>query len=297
MVEESNMYAVTGITGQVGGAVATSLLTAGQPVRAVVRSLDKGKVWADRGCDLAVATVTDAEALTAAFSDSDGVFLMMPPNFDPAPGFPEIQRALASILSALKAARPAKIVLLSTVGAHVEEPTLLTNAKMTEDALGSLPMPVAFLRAGWFMENAAWDVAAAKAGAIRTFLQPTDHLIPMVATADIGRVAAELLREAWTNQRVVELEGPRRYSARDIASGFSHVLGHPVKLDPVPRDSWEALFRSQGAQYPMPRIRMLDGFNEGWIDFEGGAADHRKGQIPLESVLRDLVTRSATSDQ
>jgi hypothetical protein len=37
---------------------------------------------------------------------------------------------------------------------------------------------------------------------------------------------------------------------------------------------------------------MLDGFNEGWIDFEGGAAEHRVGKTPLAATLRDLVARS-----
>ncbi len=43
------MYAITGITGQVGGATARALLAAGQPVRAIVRSADKGRDWAERG--------------------------------------------------------------------------------------------------------------------------------------------------------------------------------------------------------------------------------------------------------
>ena len=42
-------------------------------------------------------------------------------------------------------------------------------------------------------------------------------------------------------------------------------------------------------QHPMPRIRMLDGFNEGWIDFEGRGAQIAKGDTPLESVIRTLV--------
>ena len=40
---------------------------------------------------------------------------------------------------------------------------------------------------------------------------------------------------------------------------------------------------------PMPRMRMIDGFNEGWIDFEFGAAKSRKGTTRLESVLESLV--------
>ena len=39
----------------------------------------------------------------------------------------------------------------------------------------------------------------------------------------------------------------------------------------------------------MPRIQMLDGFNEGWIEFENGEAGSIKGKVELETVLRDLV--------
>jgi uncharacterized protein YbjT (DUF2867 family) len=65
-----------------------------------------------------------------------------------------------------------------------------------ERALRDLPMPVAFLRPSWFMENAAWDVAPAKnRGVIPSFLPPLDKAVPMVATADVGRVAAQLLQQ------------------------------------------------------------------------------------------------------
>jgi NAD(P)H dehydrogenase (quinone) len=49
------MYAITGITGNVGGALARALLADGQPVRAVVRTADKGHASAERGCEVAVA--------------------------------------------------------------------------------------------------------------------------------------------------------------------------------------------------------------------------------------------------
>ena len=51
------MYAVTGITGKVGGAVANALLEGGQSVRAIVRDEEKGKPWAAKGCAVAVASV------------------------------------------------------------------------------------------------------------------------------------------------------------------------------------------------------------------------------------------------
>jgi hypothetical protein len=40
---------------------------------------------------------------------------------------------------------------------------------------------------------------------------------------------------------------------------------------------------------PMPRIQMLDGFNQGWIDFEGGEAASVKREVALETVLNGLV--------
>ncbi len=45
------MFAITGITGKVGGEVARNLLAGNQPVRAVVRDLRKGEPCAQLGCD------------------------------------------------------------------------------------------------------------------------------------------------------------------------------------------------------------------------------------------------------
>ena len=60
------MYAVTGITGKVGGVVARTLLTAGLPVRAVVRDAKKGGPWAKKDCEAVVASITDTGGLTRA---------------------------------------------------------------------------------------------------------------------------------------------------------------------------------------------------------------------------------------
>jgi NAD(P)H dehydrogenase (quinone) len=114
----------------------------------------------------------------------------------------------------------------------------------------------------------------------------------MVATADIGRVAAALLCETWNGHRVVELEGPHRVTPDEIAATFARLLGRPVKMEAVPRETWETLFLSQGTKNPTPRIQMLDGFNEGWIEFERGEVGSRKGNVALETVLRSLIERA-----
>src|SRR3981189_1164025 len=200
------MFAVTGITGKVGAAVARSLLSADHPVRAVVRDRGKGAAWADLGCDIAVADLGDAGALTKAFEGTEGVFAMLPPVFDPAPGFPEAREFNASMYTALAKAKPKKVVALSTIGADAPQPNLLNALGLMEDALKILPMPVVFLRAAWFMENAAWDIASAREGNIQCYLQPLDRPIPMIATDDVGPTAAALLQEHWEGHGVVKLE-------------------------------------------------------------------------------------------
>jgi NAD(P)H dehydrogenase (quinone) len=288
------MYAVTGITGKVGAAVARSLLSADQLVRAVVRDRGKGAEWANLGCDVAVADLSDGGALTKAFEGMEGVFAMLPPVFDPAPGFPEARKFNASMRTALAAARPKKVVALSSIGADALQPNLLNALGLMEDALKTLPMPVAFLRAAWFMENAAWDISSAREGIIQSYLQPLDRPIPMIATDDVGRTAAALLQEHWEGRRVVELEGAQRVSPNALAGAFAKVLAQPVRAEAVLRDRWESIFRAQGMKNPTPRIQMLEGFNAGWIDSPNRGANSRKGSIGIDQAIATLIQRELT---
>ena len=284
------MYAITGITGQIGTVVGNALLASNRRVRAVVRNAVKGEAWRKLGCEVALAAIDDATSLTAAFRGAEAVFVLVPSNFDPSPEFSEARKIGEAIRSALAAARPARVVYLSTIGAQASETNLLTQHSIIEKALGDLSGPVTYLRPAWFMENCQWDVAPARQhGVIPSFLQPLDKPVPMVATADIGKVATGLLQEKWDGHRVVELEGPTRITPNQIAAKFTELLGKPVHMEVVPRESWEALFKSQGVKNPFPRMRMLDGFNEGWIEFEKGEAGSRKGSVTLESVLQDLI--------
>jgi uncharacterized protein YbjT (DUF2867 family) len=282
------MYAITGVTGKVGGAVARNLLAAGRPVRAVLRNQSKAQAWADRGCDIALAEMGDAAALTAAFRGAEAVFILPPPVFDPAPDFPEVRAVIAAVNAALVAARPARVVHLSTIGAQARQPNLLSQQGLVEQALRQLTTPVTILRPAWFMENFAWDVAGARdEGALSSFLQPLDRAIPMAATADIAREAADLLMQPWGKGRIVELMSAE-VSPDAAAATFAKIFGRNVAARAVPRENWGSLFKAQGMRDPMPRIQMLDGFNEGWLAFEDPTRVVQ-GSTTLETVLRGLV--------
>ncbi|HXN97836.1 MAG TPA: NAD(P)H-binding protein [Candidatus Acidoferrales bacterium] len=284
------MISIIGVTGRVGGSAASRLLEMNKPVRAVVRDEAKGQVWASKGASVAVADMTDGDGLRRAIAGSEAVFVMLPPLFDPSPGFPEAKGLIDSLSAALRQSEAKRIVALSTIGAHVTRPNLLNALHMMEESFRQLPMPVTFLRPGWFMENHAGDVGSAmSAGIIQSYLQPIEHALPMIATKDIGALAGTLLLESWSGKRVVELEAKTRVSSADIAATLTDILGKPVKAEPVPRARWEEVFRAQGMKNPTPRIQMIEGFNEGWIEFEGGFEGSIKGQTPLKTVLEEMV--------
>jgi uncharacterized protein YbjT (DUF2867 family) len=221
---------------------------------------------------------------------------MIPPYFAPEPGFPEARAVIAAIKAAIVATRPGRAVYLSTIGAQLTERSgLLMSLHILEEELSAVGVPSAFLRAGWFMENSLWDVPSAKnEGKIYSFLQPLDKHFSMVATADIGRVAAETLLQNWDGNRYIEVAGPRKYSPLDLAAGFTKVLGREVQAVVVPQETWQDLFVQQGmpADRTSYRIELLAEFNSGWIAFGVPGTEQATGTVELETVLRGLVERA-----
>jgi NAD(P)H dehydrogenase (quinone) len=288
------MYAVMGITGQVGSAVANSLLERRQQVRAIVRNPEKAASWAARGVELAVANYEDASALEAAFRGTDGVFAMLPPYFAPSPDLHEPKQVIAAIGTALDRARPPKIVYLSSIGAQQTSGIgLIKVLHLFEEKITSLSIPSASLRAGWFMENCTWDIAPAREqGKFFSYLQPLDCDFALVAAKDIGKAGADTLLQNWKGHRFIEVAGPRRYTALDIAEALSTVLKKKVEPVLVPRDTWADNFIAQGAQPNRIalRIEMLDAFNSRRIDFGVPGAERFTGTTPLQSVIETLTT-------
>jgi NAD(P)H dehydrogenase (quinone) len=287
------MYAIMGITGRVGGAIAENLLAQGEKIRAIVRNLEKAAHWKDRGAEIAIADVDDPNALATAFEGADGVFLMVPPNFAPEPGFLELRKTLASYRAALAKALPKKAVYLSSIGAEQTSGLgLITGSHLLEQTPGDLPIAHAFLRAGWFMENHAWDVTTARSeGKIYSNLYPLDRKFSLVATADIGNAGADILRQEWTGIRYIEVAAAEQYSPKDIAQALSSALGHAVAAVAVPREKWTEFFEGQGMPTGRtePRAEMVDGFNSGWIQFGVPGTEHVTGTTSLTSVMAKLA--------
>ena len=222
---------------------------------------------------------------------------MVPPNFAPETGFPELRKTLASYHQALAKALPKKAVYLSSIGAEQTSGLgLITGSHLLEQTLGDLPIAHAFLRAGWFMENHAWDVTTALSeGRIFSNLCPLDRKFSLVAAADIGKAGADVLRQEWTGTRYIEVAGPEQYSPNDIARALSSVFGRTIEAVAVPREKWTEFFIGQGMPEGRtePRAEMVDGFNSGWIHFGVPGTEHVTGTNSLASVIAMLATNGS----
>jgi uncharacterized protein YbjT (DUF2867 family) len=263
------MYFVSGITGHVGGAAARHLLHEGHTVRALARDPRKAAEWSQQGVDLRQGDFNDAAAVARAMDGVEAAFLMLPPFFAPAPGFPEAKAIIASFRQALRQTPPPRLVVLSSVGSQQRSGLgHITVTHLLEEALGDLPFPTAFVRAGSFLENytRALEIAAAT-GWFDSLWTPTDRAVPMVATADIGAEVARLLVGGWSGKKIVELGS--RSSPDDLARAMSEVLGRPVRARAVPREQWSASLAAQGLPPRAigPFEEMVDAYNAGWIDF------------------------------
>jgi hypothetical protein len=182
------MFAVMGITGNVGSKVADTLLQHGKRVRGIVRNEAKAAAWKEKGVELITADYDDH--LTAAFTGVEGIFAMIPPNLLPDPGFPDSVARIAAIRKAILAAKPPRAVFLSSIGSEkTSNLGLITATHILEQELSSTGVPSAFLRAGSFMENILYSVPAARAtGKYFAFYQPLDHPFPSLFHARHGSI-------------------------------------------------------------------------------------------------------------
>lgn len=288
------MFVVTGVTGRTGAVAAQALIDAGVAVRVVVRDRAKAARWAAQGAEVAVADLADAAALTRAFAGARGAYLVKPPNYALENLFEHADVTTRAVADAVRAASLPKLVLLSSVGADRPDGTgVIATNRTAEQRLAELGMPVVFLRAAYFMENWARVVDPVRTqGILPSLLMPVERAIPMVATEDIGRIAADLLREDWAGIRKIGLAGPMAYSPGDIAAIFARALNRPVRPVALEPSAWAGVL----AMNPFSTaaidgfIELNRGLNSGHIDFgSDDTVELRHGRVRFEQVAEEIL--------
>ncbi|MYN16623.1 NmrA family NAD(P)-binding protein [Rugamonas sp. FT107W] len=289
-------YVVFGVTGRTGAAAADALLRDGLPVRVVVRDPAKGRLWAERGAEVALADLTDLASMTRALTRVQGAYVVSPQHYNREDLFQLADLIAGTTARAAAAANVPKLVALSSVGADRENGTgWIGMNRMFEQRLAEAGIATVFLRAAYFMENWMPMVGhALRTGPLPTFLAPARRRLPMVATADVGSAAAALLQEEWKGTRVVNLAGPRDYAPNDVAAILSSMLDKPVDVVVLPEAEWPQALADAGFSVAALAgfTEMTRGLNSALIDMGSDpSAIGRAGTKTLEQVIKDIAMK------
>ena len=228
----NKIIAVTGATGQQGGAVARKLLADGWKVRALTR--DPGKPAAQElaslGAEVVAGDMDQRVELDAAFQGAYGVFSVQ--NFWlPNVGFEGEIGQGKNVADAAKAAGVQHLVYSSVGAAHRGMGQKHFESKwLIEQHIQSLDIPYTILRPAAFFDNFNWERAAILNGTFNAIGLRPEKQRQMIAVEDIAVFTAL----AFANPgeylgKTIELAGDALTESQ-IAETFAKVIGRPVML-------------------------------------------------------------------
>ncbi len=265
------MIVVTGATGHTGSVVAEKLLAADEKVRVVGRSADKLQRFATKGADVFTGDVTDAAAMTRAFAGATAVYAMIPPSMAEK-DFHAYQAGVAESLAvAIEKAGIKHVVLLSSVGADKPDKCgPVTGLHRFEQRLNRLSgVNLLHLRPGYFMENLLQFIGLIKSMGMIAGTLRGDLPIAMIATRDIGAVAAEALsKRDFSGQQVRELLGPRDVTMSEAAAIIGRAVGKPgLSFTRLPEMMVKPAMTRMGLSDDVARLllEMMEAMNSGWM--------------------------------
>lgn len=286
------MFIVLGATGHVGSAVVQELLDRGLPVTAVTHNGGKVAELKQRGVLTAVVDVRDSDALRQVFQMGTRAFLLNPPADVSMDTDAEESATAKGIAAALVGSGLEKVVLESTFGAQPGD--LIGDLSVLHDfeqAVMSREVPVTIQRGAYYFSN--WDaqLEEARSGTLTTMFPP-DLKIPMVAPADLGYAAAARLIEPFSSNTDIHLvEGPERYSVREVAETFAKALDRSVEVISLPPSDWIGAYQRLGfsATAATAYSRMTEATINGEFPL---AAETEQGKTSLEAYIAELANRS-----
>ena len=265
------IIAVTGATGQQGGAVARKLLADGWKVRALTRDVNKpaAQQLASLGAEIFAGDMENRAELDAAFQGAYGVFSVQ--NFWlPNVGFEGEVRQGKNVADAAKAAGVQHLVYSSVGSAHRGMGQKHFESKwIIEQYIQSLDIPYTILRPVLFMDNYNWSRAQILNGTFMGMGLRSEKGVQSVAVEDIGVFVALAFahREEYVG-KTIELAGDELTESQ-IADTFTKVIGRPVKLAQPTEDGgarrisdeeMEAMysfFNGKGYDADIPALRKL----------------------------------------
>jgi uncharacterized protein YbjT (DUF2867 family) len=178
----------------------------------------------DKGAEAFIAELSDAAALTKAFSGARAAYLLLPP----VKSRESQARESDAIAKAVKESGLRYAVNLSSYGAQVPENTgPLVGLHALEEKLNAISdVNVLHLRAGYFMENNLAAIGMIQGMVLVGNALIPDLKLPMTATRDVGDYAAQrLLHLDFSGKQTRELLGERDLSMTEVTAVIGRAIG------------------------------------------------------------------------
>lgn len=286
------MFVVTGVTGNTGRAVASILLAHRMPVRVLLRDPAKGAPWTAKGAQVVVGSLEDAASLARALAGASGAYVLIPPRYSEDDLIGSQRRVVNAIAQAVRESGIPHLVLLSSLGAqHAEGTGPVRSLHYAEGAVASAAKAMTILRAAYFLENWVPVLGEAKAkGVLLSFLKPGQS-IPMVATRDIGRAAADALMDPSSGRRVVELVGPAEWTPEEVADSLAARLGRAIRVEGLPAEAIVPAFMAAGMSRATAElfVEMYAAIHGGRLALEGEGNILRFGTLRPGEALAPFL--------
>jgi uncharacterized protein YbjT (DUF2867 family) len=203
----------------------------------------------DVGAEALVGGVDDAAFVTRAFEGADGAFLMIPPDVTSEDQLGRAEAITAVYIDAVRASGVKNVVALSSVGAHLEKGAgIVDTLRVLERELAPLSdVNVLVLRPAYFMENIYAQIDLIKNLGLSGGPLAPDVKQPMVATRDIGAMAADRLdKRDFSGHEIEYVLGPADYSYNDVAAVLGKALGRDLNYIQVPDGDLKAALAQMG---------------------------------------------------
>src|SRR6266403_1941754 len=220
------MYVIVGASGNTGSIIANSLLSKGKKVRVMGRDAERLERFVRKGAEAFTAELSDAAALTKAFSGARAAYLMLPP----AKSRKDQERESDAIAKAVTESGLRYVVHLSSCGAQVPEGTgPIAGLHSSEQKLNAISgLNVLHLRAAYFMENNLAAIDMIHGMGMFGSAQLSGLKRPMIATRDVGDYAAQRLVDLdFSGKQTRELLGERDLSMTEVTAVIARGIGKP----------------------------------------------------------------------
>jgi len=224
------MYTILGATGNIGSVIARTLLEKGEKVRVFGRSVDKLKMFADKGAEAHVGDITDAKAVTKSLTGVRAAFLLVPPDMQSKDYRAHQSEVVDALTTAVKNSGLQYAVNLSSIGGQAPSGTgPIAGLHECESRLNGIEkLNVLHLRAAYFMENELRAVPMIQGMGIYGGAIKADLKLPVIATRDIGAYAANrLLKLEFSGKQTQELLGERDLTMSEVATALGAAIGKP----------------------------------------------------------------------